>query len=96
MVGQRVHHTRRHKSRQEELRFLFGLVAIAKQHPSSPPIMLGAKRIVSIAHGFAAFRAYSNATPANIGMGQEECKIPVPKRFAQLCGPNCWQTSKSL
>lgn len=51
----------------QELRFLFGSVAIAKQRPSSPPIMLSAQRAVSNARRFAAFRAYSNLAPSGNG-----------------------------
>jgi len=66
-----VGHTRRHDQKREELRFLFGLVAIAKQRPSSPPIMLSAQRMVSSARRFAVFRAYSDAALGNNGIGQD-------------------------
>lgn len=65
VFGSELHTTP--QSKREELRFLFGSVAIAKQRPSSPPIMLSPQRMVSNARRFAAFRAYSNPAPSDNG-----------------------------
>jgi hypothetical protein len=50
------------------------------ERPSSQPIMLSAKRIVSAARRFPTFRTYSDAGPANNGTGQDLCKFPLSKR----------------